>query len=317
MFIAIGILCLVCAVMITVFDYCHRKRSLKRMYDMIQSATDGTFRADTFDESLYAAVENKLAEYINASELTLGKAAREKEQIKTLIADISHQTKTPLSNILLYTELLKEQYKAAEKDRMEHNVSIKAEVSGDDCEIITLLDGQAKKLNFLIQSLVKMSRLETGILILHPKKSYVAELLAEAERQYRDRAEKKGLYLRVMTQEARDVTACFDEKWTLEALDNLIDNAIKYTSSGGVTVCVKRFGLYVCIEVADTGIGIAEAEHAGIFGRFYRSPKVSDEEGVGIGLYLAREIITRQSGYMKLVSAEGKGAAFSIYLPVD
>lgn len=295
----IGILCLAGAGFIAFFDYYYRKRSLKRMYNMIKAAMDGTFQAHNFDESLYAAVENKLAEYIDAVETTAGKTAKEKEQIETLIADISHQTKTPLSNILLYTELLKE--RAGSEENREN---------------IELLENQAEKLNFLIQSLIKMSRLETGILVLNPRKSSVAELLEEAERQYRNKAREKGLYLHVLSEDARDVTACFDKKWTLEALGNLIDNAIKYTQAGGVTVRVRPYGLFVCIEVADTGSGIAEEEHARIFGRFYRSPQVSDQTGVGIGLYLAREILQQQSGYMKLTSETGKGAVFSMYLPV-
>lgn len=296
----VGILCLVCAAVIAFFDYYCRKRSLKRMLDMIQAAMDGTFQAHIFDESLYAAVENKLAEYIAASEISAGKTAKEKEQIETLIADISHQTKTPLSNILLYTELLKEQEGAEEKR-----------------ESIELLGNQAEKLNFLIQSLVKMSRLETGILVLNPRKSSVAELLGDARRQYGNKARKKGLYLSILSEDAQGITACFDKKWTLEALGNLIDNAIKYTQAGGVTVRARPYGLFVCIEVADTGSGIAEEEHAKIFGRFYRSPQASDQAGVGIGLYLAREILQQQSGYMKLTSEEGKGAVFSMYLPIE
>ncbi|MCM1121495.1 MAG: HAMP domain-containing histidine kinase [Eubacterium sp.] len=298
--LGISIFCLVCAIAIIFADYCYRKRCLKRMYDMIQEAMDGTFRARNFDESLYAAVENKLAEYIDASKVAAGKTAKEKEQIETLITDISHQTKTPLANILLYAELLKEQ---AETEESRENIE--------------LLKNQAEKLNFLIQSLVKMSRLETGILALNPKRASVAELLEEAERQYTDKAHEKGLYLHILSQEARNVMACFDKKWTLEALGNLIDNAVKYTETGGVTVRVRPFGLFVCIVVADTGIGIPEEEHARVFGRFYRSPQVSDQPGVGIGLYLAREILQQQSGYMKLVSEERKGAVFSVYLPVD
>lgn len=297
-----GILCFICAAGIVLAGYYGRKRSLKRMYDMVQAAMDGTFCADIFDESLYAAVENRLAEYIHASEVAAGKMAAEKEQIKTLIADISHQTKTPLANILLYTELLKEQ-----ECRWNNNAVC--------MENITLLESQAKKLNFLIHSLVELSRLETGVLVLHPKRDSVAWLLQEAQSQYRNRAQEKGLYLRVLSGEAHEVTACFDRKWTLEALGNLMDNAIKYTRSGGVTVSVKPYELFVRIEVADTGMGIPEEEHARVFGRFYRSGAVSEEEGVGIGLYLAREILRQQGGYMKLDSAKGAGAVFSMYLP--
>lgn len=291
----IGILCLLAAVMLALADFYFRRRSLRRMNDMIQAAIDGTFRANLYDESLSAAVENKLAEYLAVSVAQTEKTAAEQEKTKTLIADISHQTKTPIANLLLYTELLREE-------------------SAGNSETVALLESQVRKLDFLIQSLVKLSRLETGILVLHPRKGEVLPLLEEAKEQYAARAQEKGLYLRVLSEEAGEVTACFDPKWTLEALGNLIDNAIKYTRTGGVTVRVKPYELFVCIEVEDTGIGIAEEEHAKIFGRFYRSPEVSDEPGVGIGLYLAREILRQQSGYLKLSSKEGEGAVFSLYL---
>ncbi|MDE7359885.1 MAG: HAMP domain-containing histidine kinase [Lachnospiraceae bacterium] len=294
----VGIFCLFLAVVIGLADFYLRRRSLRRMRGMIQSAIDGTFRADTFDESLSAVVENKLAEYLAVSETQMAKTAAEQEKTKTLIADISHQTKTPIANLLLYTELLKEE-------------------GGKDSGTVALLESQVKKLDFLIQSLVKLSRLETGILVLHPRKSEVSLLLEGAKEQYEARAQEKGLYLRVVSEEAQGVRACFDPKWTLEALGNLIDNAVKYTQTGGVTVRVKPYELFVCIEVEDTGIGIAEEEQARIFGRFYRSVSVSDEQGVGIGLYLAREILRQQSGYIQLVSEVGKGAVFSMYLPAD
>lgn len=294
----IAILCLVLAAGIAIFDFFTRRRSLKRMYAMIQSAMDGTFQADLYDESLFASVENKLAEYIAASQVQAVRTAEEQEKIKALISDISHQTKTPLANILLYTELLKEE-------------------GGENSENRELLETQAKKLDFLIRSLVKLSRLETGILVLHPEKNEVSALLEEARDQYAALAQEKGLYLSILSKEAEGINASFDPKWTLEALGNLIDNAIKYTETGGITVRVVAYELFVCIEVADTGIGIAEEEQAKIFGRFYRSQQVADRAGVGIGLYLAREILRQQSGYMKLASAVGEGTVFSMYLSVE
>ena len=293
-----GIFCLLAAAVIAFLDLYSRRRSLRRMRDMIQSAIDGTFRADTFDESLAASVENKLAEYLAASETQLGKTAAEQEKTKTLIADISHQTKTPIANLLLYTELLKEE-------------------GGRDSETVALLGSQVRKLDFLIQSLVKLSRLETGILLLHPCKNTLLQLLEEAREQYMAPAREKGLYLHVITEGAEDVTACFDHKWTLEALGNLLDNAIKYTQTGGVTVRVRPYELFVSVEVEDTGIGISEEEYAKVFGRFYRSVSVSDEQGVGIGLYLAREILKQESGYIQLASEMGNGTVFSMYLPAD
>lgn len=293
----IGTGSLVAAIVIAIITYERRKKAVLRMRQMLEAAIDGTFTEDTYDESLYSSVENKLAEYLNASEMSARRTAEEKDRIKALIADISHQTKTPIANILIYTELLKEQ-----------------ELSDEARQSVTLLESQTQKLNFLIASLVKLSRLETGIITLHPRENYVAGLLEEAYRQFHHKAEEKGLYLRVKTQGIQETTAVFDEKWTREALGNVIDNAVKYTKTGGVTVSIKPYEMFVGIEVADTGIGISEEEQAKIFGRFYRTVEVSGEEGVGIGLYLTRQILQMEGGYIKVVSEAGKGTKFTLYL---
>lgn len=274
LFFLAGILSLLGAATLTIVTLYRRKIALQRMRQMLDAAIDGSFTENTFDESLYSVVENKLSEYLNASQASARKTAEEKDRIKALIADISHQTKTPIANILIYTELLKEQ-----------------ELSDEARQSVTLLESQTQKLNFLIASLVKLSRLETGIITLHPRENYVAGLLEEAYRQFHHKAEEKGLYLRVKTQGIQETTAVFDEKWTREALGNVIDNAVKYTKTGGVTVSIKPYEMFVGIEVADTGIGISEEEQAKIFGRFYRTVEVSGEEGVGIGLYLTRQIL--------------------------
>lgn len=296
----IGTLSLAAAIVLAVITYYKRKKAVLRMRQMLDAAIDGTFTESKFDESLYSAVENKLSEYLYASEISARRTAMEKDRIKALIADISHQTKTPISNILIYTELLKEQ-----------------ELPDEARQSVALLESQAQKLNFLIASLVKLSRLETGIIVLHPREDYVTGLLEEAYKQFHYKAEEKGLYLRMETQDIQEIKAVFDEKWTKEALGNVIDNAVKYTRTGGVTVTVKPYEMFVGIEVADTGMGISEEEQARIFGRFYRTVEVSNEEGVGIGLYLTRQILQLEGGYIKVVSEPGKGAKFTLYLRRD
>lgn len=296
----IGTLSLAAAIVLAVITYYKRKKAVLRMRQMLDAAIDGTFTESKFDESLYSAVENKLSEYLNASEISARRTAMEKDRIKALIADISHQTKTPISNILIYTELLKEQ-----------------ELPDEAGQSVALLESQAQKLNFLIASLVKLSRLETGIIVLHPREDYVTGLLEEAYKQFHYKAEEKGLYLRMETQDIQEIKAVFDEKWTKEALGNVIDNAVKYTRTGGVTVTIKPYEMFVGIEVADTGMGISEEEQARIFGRFYRTVEVSNEEGVGIGLYLTRQILQLEGGYIKVVSEPGKGAKFTLYLRRD
>ncbi|MDD4849249.1 MAG: sensor histidine kinase [Gemmiger sp.] len=114
-----------------------------------------------------------------------------------------------------------------------------------------------------------------------------------------------------------DIRAVFDAKWTAEALFNLVDNAIKYTPAGGsVRLTATTYPLFCRVDVADTGIGMAEGETAKIFARFYRAPQVADTEGVGLGLYLAREIVAAEDGYIKVRSTPQKGSVFSVFLPM-
>lgn len=267
--------------------------SLNRMLD---AAENGSFSESVFDESLLSSVEANMAKYLSSSEVYSKKLQEERDKIKVLISDISHQTKTPIANILLYSQLLSEQ-KLPEESR----ICVKA------------LGQQAEKLTFLIDSLVKTSRLETGVLVLHPDYQSVQLLFNKVLDQAALKADKKKIKL---TAEESDIYACFDLKWTAEALYNIVDNAIKYTANGGkIHIFAKKYELFVRIDVSDSGVGITEEEFPKIFGRFYRSPAVNDTEGVGIGLYLARYIIAGQGGYIKVSSKFGEGSTFSVYLP--
>ncbi len=276
--------------------YCHiRLRTYtKKLDEMLDKAIDGSFTESSFDESELSYIENKLWKYLSSSETSAQKTAEEKAKIKTLIADISHQTKTPVSNILLYSELLSE-----------------GELSAEQKEYADRIASQSEKLSFLITSLVKLSRLETGIISLSPEEKSLAPMLEAIVSQAKAKAEKKGLSL---TLECGGEKAVFDEKWTNEAVWNIVDNALKYTEKGGVIIAVREYEMFVCIEISDTGCGIAESEQAQIFSRFYRSEKTSSEEGLGIGLYLARQIISAENGYIRVVSGIGKGSVFSVFL---
>lgn len=272
------------------------KKIMKALNEMLDSAMNGVFLEKRFDESLLSTVENRLCRYLTASAVSANQLSAEKDKIKELVTDISHQTKTPIANILLYAQLLEEQ-----------------DLSKESRECVAALRGQADKLNFLISSLVKLSRLETGVFTLHPVSNAIAPMIEKAAEQFSQKAEQKAIPLTVDT---TDAYAVFDYKWTLEALCNLLDNAIKYTPPGGrIKISVRQYELFCCIEVADTGIGISEEEQAKVFSRFYRSPSVDNQDGVGIGLYLTRQILTGQGGYIKVTSAPGSGSVFSMYLP--
>lgn len=278
--------------------WCRRRerRTLQTLETMLEAAIRGDFSEETFDESLLSAVEAKLAQYLSASLVSARNLGEEKEKIKTLIGDISHQTKTPIANLLLYAQLLTEQPLSPE---------------GRACA--QALETQAEKLKTLIEALVKTSRLETGVLALQPVQAPLAPMLAEAVAQLAPKAEEKGIALTLQpTQEE----ARFDSKWTAEAVCNLLDNGIKYTPAGGrVTVAVRAYELFCRVDVTDTGVGLSEEEQAKVFQRFYRGRDAREEEGVGIGLYLVRQIVTGQGGYVKVTSRPGEGSTFSLFLP--
>lgn len=274
------------------------EESMNKMDRMLDLAMNGKFLEQNFDESKFSLLETKMAHYLASLEVLNRNFADEKNKIKELIADISHQTKTPIANILLYTELMGEN-------------ELPSEVG--DC--VKQLQNQAKKLNFLIQSLVKTSRLETGIIKLHPKEQNVYPLLKEVLDQLNLKAKAKGIQLLCDIEKMQEIRAEYDLKWTIEALYNIVENAVKYTERDGkITLDLGQSELFVRIDVADTGIGIKEEEHAQIFQRFYRSSSVHEQEGLGIGLFLARQIIAGEGGYMKVASQIGEGSTFSIYL---
>lgn len=272
------------------------RRLLRRLDRMLDEAMAGSFAEQTFDESLLSAVEAKFARYLAANAVSARALQEEKDKIKTLIADISHQTRTPAANILLYAQLLSEQ-----------------ELSPEGRECAAALEGQVEKLRALIEALVKTSRLEAGVLVLHPREGPLFPMLEEAAAQFAPRAAEKGIALTLAPADAR---AVFDSKWTAEALCNLLDNAVKYTPAGGaVAVEAVSYPMFCRVSVTDTGPGLPEEERAKVFQRFYRSPAAYETEGVGIGLYLARQIAEEQGGYIKVSSRPGEGAQFSLYLP--
>ena len=284
------------AAAVVVWDRRRTRHLLKRLDDMLEKAITQGFTEEDYDESLLSAVEAKLARYLASSTVSARNLQSEKDKIKTLIADISHQTKTPLANVLLYAQLLSEQPMPQESR-----------------SCVTALEGQAEKLQSLIEALVKTSRLESGVLTLHPQPASLAPMLEDAVAQFTPKAAEKSITLTLVSSEGDGV---FDPKWTSEAVCNLLDNAIKYTpTGGGVTVQTHCYELFCRIDVTDTGPGIPEEEQAEVFQRFYRSPANHQAQGVGIGLYLARQIAEGQGGYIKVFSKPGKGTKFSLYLP--
>lgn len=279
------------------------RKTLDRLDQMLSEALCGTFQEELYDETKLSRLETKWKRFLAASLLSKENLTREKENVKSLVSDISHQTKTPMTNIKLYVDLLEETLQSDQTmERKEEALGLLAEISR-----------QTSKLEFLIQALTKMSRLESNIVEVKPVMQNVDRLLEETIADYSGKARQNHLTIR-NTYDG-DGRACFDYKWTKEALGNVLDNAIKYSGpESEIILSVTEYEMYLAISVKDQGIGIKEENMSKIFGRFYRSEEVNQEDGVGIGLYLTREILKKEDGYIKVKSVYGEGSEFILYL---
>ena len=269
----------------------------KTLDNMIDGAEEPSQTVNS--ETLFARINHRLSRLYQIMQENRRKVDEERQELQTLVSDISHQVKTPVSNLKMATDTLLTR-PVTETERIDFIKGVRS---------------QTDKLEFLFQALVKTSRLETGVIRLEKKPECIYNTVAQAMSGIVYAAEKKQINVSIHCPE--NLTVAHDSKWTAEALFNLLDNAVKYTPVGGkITVIVEEWEMYVEIKVIDTGKGISESNQAAIFRRFYREEEVHEQPGVGIGLYLAREIVTQQGGYIKVVSEIGKGSAFSIMLPL-
>lgn len=295
--------CVLISAWIAVFAYLIRKK-LTAFSNGICHTLDGMISGDANpqnineEETLFSKIDYRLARLYEVMLENSQRVEKEKAALQELVSDISHQVKTPIANLKIVNATLLEQNVPEEKQK----------------EFLRAISGQLDKLDFLMQAMIKMSRLESGVIVLSQNKCSVFETLAAALGGILLSAEKNNLCVSVDCPE--DLSVYHDQKWTTEALFNILDNAVKYTASGGAihvtAVCQE---LYTKIDIADTGKGISESRQGSVFKRFYREEEVHGIEGIGIGLYLAREIITMQGGYIKVTSETGKGSVFSVFLP--
>lgn len=250
-----------------------------------------------YNEDITGKLDLKLKQIYEIMQDKTQKAVKDKKMIEALISDISHQVKTPISNVKMYNSILLENELTDEKRK----------------EFLNLAGISINRLDFLMQSMIKMSRLESDIIQLNIEKLPIYDTIAAALGGIVLKAESKNINILVECEQ--DILIFHDKKWTAEALFNILDNAIKYTKDNGkIDIIVQKQEFYLSIKIEDNGIGIPENEQALIFKRFYRCKSNQNEEGVGIGLYLARNIISRQDGYIQVKSEVGKGTTFFVFL---
>ena len=278
-------------------------KTIVRLEQMLDAAMDGTFVESDYDESRLSRLESRWKEFLGSSVLSNQNLETERHRLETFISDISHQTKTPMTIIKMYSELLREEASRGDKA----SVAKIQKYADEICR-------QNARLEFLIDSLTKLSRLENGTLTIVPTEGEIDKLIKTSISSVASKAEQKKISISYEADSS--LKASFDMKWTIEALINVLDNAVKYSPEGGnIGITVEQFEVYQAIHVTDDGPGISEEDATRIFGRFYRGSSVQQEEGVGIGLYLTREIIAKEDGYIKVVpNKKRKGGEFILCL---
>lgn len=288
---------------IGIIIYYHRKMSafseeLSYILDNMVAGNNPDFKitSDTLDGKIHVRLK-RLYEILDGK---TQQSRQDKKKIQSLISDISHQVKTPAANLKMYMQILARRDIDEEKRR----------------EFLELSLTQTEKLEFLMHALVKMSRLETGIISFKKEKVSAAELIGESLAQMLPALENKNIRVQVNCSDS--IFASCDKKWTAEAVFNILDNAVKYTPENGcITVFAEANEFYTQIKIKDSGAGIPESEQAKIFGRFYRAENAKSTEGLGIGLFLSRNIISEQGGFIMVKSEPPDGAEFIVNIPLE
>lgn len=277
--------------------YKNRKtyRSIDRLLDCVLNQEK--IELSDVQEGELSALVNK----INRIQEVLGKqvelAETEKEQVKSLVSNMSHQLKTPLANLSVYTEILNNQ-ELEEKKKAEVAEKIKKQID---------------KLDWIIGSLAKMVKLEQDVIVFDAEGISIRKTLLDAIDTVYEKLEKKGIVL--VSEPYEDILLFHNRKWTVEVFVNLLENAIKYTQQEGtIQIRVCPYEIYTEIQIIDNGCGIREDEITKIWKRFYRSREVEHIEGSGIGLYLSNLILEKEKGYMTVKSVYGEGSCFSVFL---
>ena len=283
-----------------VFLYYKRE---KAVFDSVDKILDCVFTgntlplSDTTSDSRLSRLTHKALRIIRMNMLEVSQNNHEKEMIKSFISDMSHQMKTPLSGVSMYTDLLLEG-NTSEKERQEFLLRIRSGTT---------------KLQWLMEALVKMSRLETGAIELVPVAAGLKQTLTDSITGIYGAAALKDISINTVYFE--DIMLMHDRKWTCEAFTNILENAVKYSTTGGeIRIAIEVLPFFTRIGITDFGTGIDPDEWNLIFQRFYRGRNARTVDGAGLGLYLASLILQKQGGYILVDSRPGEYTTFSVFL---
>ena len=255
-----------------------KRKTYRRIDELLDRVLNQEIILDSdVKEGEYSALVSKIKQIQEVLENHARSAETEKEQVKSLVSNMSHQLKTPLANLSLYAEILGKSELSKERKN----------------EFFSKMQRQIEKLNWMVESLSKMVKLEQNLDDFEIKNTKIRQTILDAVDTVYEKLEKKDIQLDMESFEDRFLY--HNRKWTVEVFVNLLENAIKYTEKGGfISIRVKSYELYTEIQISDNGRGIRQEELTDIFKRFYRSPEVENMEGSGIGLYLCNLILEKE-----------------------
>jgi len=279
------------------------RRYVRRAFNSIDAvlnrvlSKDSSLSAEITGEDRISKLTHKAHRITDMCVSEVAQTKEEKETIQGFISDMSHQMKTPLSGISMYADLL-----------LEGNLS-----ADEQAEFLSRMKLSTEKLQWIMDSLIKMSRLEIGAIQLAPVDTSIKQTVSDAIGSVIAAAAKKNI--NITAADFQDTPLYHDRKWTREVIVNILENSVKYSAPDGeIQVSVEPLTLYTKVIITDYGIGIDKNDWHLIFKRFYRGQNVSDKEGAGLGLYLAALIMEKQGGYIMVDSTPGNFTSFSLFL---
>ena len=292
--LAVGGLGLVLLFLFGIFTY-RRYEKLRLLADYLRDIRDGQYRLamQNYEEGELSILQSEIYKVTVLLEEQAKTLKKEKQQLADSMSDISHQLKTPLTSMLMMTDLLCEQPMDADTGKT----------------FLLQIREQLERMQWLVSSLLKLAKLDAGAVTLKREPLTAFSLIHKAVAPLLVMMEDKGLSLEILGQDDAQIMA--DAHWTIEAFTNIIKNCIEHTKVGGLKIRAVQTNLYTQIQIEDTGEGIGKDDLPHIFKRFYKG-KNADENSVGIGLAMACSIIRQQKGDITVVSQEGSGTQFTI-----
>ena len=274
-------------------------QTMERVDETIAALVDGR-RTDAFDpnaDTFLGKFQTQIMALYQILEATRQREKTLRQQMESSVSDLVHQLNTPITNIALYGDFLLNEDLTEEERR----------------HCTRAIVSQTEKLGFLGEGFAKISRLENDIIHLKPAAAPLLPVVLQAIDQVQAKAAAHGNTIVLLGDQ--QLICQMDSKWTGEALYNLLDNAVKYSDPDtAITVSMAAYDIFVRVDVLDRGLILAQEDYAKVFQRFYRANEAADKNGVGLGLYLAREIIRGQGGYIKAGQSPDGQMCFSLFL---